>query len=922
MCKYLRSVFIPLVIIVTQINPPTSKPALTTMKKTHPIIYFLNFLLLSFGVIICFFSIQARGNTGGLSVSKFYHGFSHCMEKSANEYLMEEINMHKYSEWQSPPITYWGPSSNNQEAKITYKYAFDGKVTYARARIPLAAFNFGASSGGSSSAWASKDGENWERLLDNPYPANIDSYKTYEDSLPASLLGGNELYVQVRMEVFGSPNSSFTLAQFSRSSTKASKDLYYVDVEYSKASVFVNDNEKPKEVSTETVATGLSPRPNTFVIRSIQAGSTTDVDNLTVTDLDLGEVVYENQFSATRDAADNLILHYYPVSYKQGNNFETNGVMTRVVGEKLRLETTGFGRNGSGGYNSVAEASYTGNLPKNFLIEFDAKRMQWAGHFGFYVFYQDPSDTVAHYADGGYFSSSRKSELKKLIFRMNTEGSWFNEYGVTLTDEGWLHKFSAPSKNPLSTHRFGIGLKDSIVSFYLNGDLLNEGDISGFLAEPVENKTTKDTDEGLLAYFPFDGDAQDYSGNENHGTNVGLNLTTDRFTKANQAYEFTGNNYMTVQGDSGLNAKSSVTISAWISPADQNFPKVTHWYEKMWIVGKNRDITSGYHLFIGEGNTLQGWAQGNEGLSKVSFMLPESQGKWSHCLFSYDKDHGGALFFDGKKVGSSNSVGSLICKDETEGFSIGRLTTFNLFHFQGKIDDVRIYNRALTEVEIVSLYEADLSGRGAPAMPEPGEVPGGFVNYITLLGEVNGKVQKAEKELGELMKEGEEKAQKIGDLEVELSRLNQELGRVEGELKSCEEEGDRTREQIKEVERLTLSRELEIIGLEGQVDGVQARLDATHCEHLKVGERLEFLKEEMSGYADKLKTAHTPGWHYVPGYGWLWTSPEHYPQVYSNARNGWLYYEPGTSEPWLYYDYTLEQWEEWFVDPALFSLNN
>ena len=212
--------------------------------------------------------------------------------------------------------------------------------------------------------------------------------------------------------------------------------------------------------------------------------------------------------------------------------------------------------------------------------------------------------------------------------------------------------------------------------------------------------------------------------------------------------------------------------------------------------------------------------------------------------------------------------------------------------------------------------------RGAPAMAEPGEVPGGLVNYISLLGEVNGKVQKAEKELAELMKQGEGKAQKIRDLEVELSRLNQELGRVEGELKSCEEEGDRTREQIKEVERLTLSRELEIIGLEGQVDGVQARLDATHCEHLKVGERLEFLKEEMSGYADKLKTAHTPGWHYVPGYGWLWTSPEHYPQVYSNARNGWLYYEPGTSEPWLYYDYTLEQWEEWFVDPALFSLNN
>jgi len=227
----------------------------------------------------------------------------------------------------------------------------------------------------------------------------------------------------------------------------------------------------------------------------------------------------------------------------------------------------------------------------------------------------------------------------------------------------------------------------------------------------------------------------------------------------------------------------------------------------------------------------------------------------------------------------------------------------------------------LVNLRVKQLVDVE-PNRGVPDMPEPGEVPGGFVNYITLLGEVNGKVQKAEVELAELMKEGEEKVENIRDLELELSNVNQEFARVEGDLKSCEEEGDRTRAEIKEVEKTVLSRELEIIGLEGQVDGVQARLDAAQCEYLKVEERLEFLKEEMSGYADKLKTAHTPGWHYVPGYGWLWTSPKHYPQVYSNTRNGWLYYEAGTSEPWLYYDYNLEQWEEWFVDPGFFSLNN
>ena len=45
------------------------------------------------------------------------------------------------------------------------------------------------------------------------------------------------------------------------------------------------------------------------------------------------------------------------------------------------------------------------------------------------------------------------------------------------------------------------------------------------------------------------------------------------------------------------------------------------------------------------------------------------------------------------------------------------------------------------------------------------------------------------------------------------------------------------------------------------------------------------------------------------GYGLLL---EHYPLVYSHKREGWLYYERGTSNPWVYFDYNSQQWEEWF----------
>jgi cell division septum initiation protein DivIVA len=431
-----------------------------------------------------------------------------------------------------------------------------------------------------------------------------------------------------------------------------------------------------------------------------------------------------------------------------------------------------------------------------------------------------------------------------------------------------------------------------------------------------------DMKEGLLAHFPFDGDAQDYSGNHLHGQVFGAKLTKDRFGVENKAYQFDGvDDYIKVNHHQSLN-QLPLSVSLWLKSEGNQKESgiISKYYAAAW---------NGWQLMEFDGQLVPWYLRsyrpknviiGKYGESK-SFETSFTQNIWNHVVCVFSKS-GGEIYLNNKLADSKTWTGQPSAPTSQYPLYFGKYSGVSNGFFEGKIDDVRIYNRALTEVEIVSLYEADLSGRGVPAMPEPEEVPGGFVNYITLLGEVNGKVQKAEKELSDLMKVGEEKAENIRELELEFSNVNQELTRVEGELKSCEEEGDRTRAEIKEVEKTILSRELEIIGLEGQVDDVQARLDAAQCEYLKVEERLEFLKEEMSGYADKLKTAHTPGWHYVPVYGWLWTSPKHYPQVYSNTRNGWLYYEAGTSEPWLYYDYNLEQWEEWFVDPGFFSLNN
>jgi hypothetical protein len=77
---------------------------------------------------------------------------------------------------------------------------------------------------------------------------------------------------------------------------------------------------------------------------------------------------------------------------------------------------------------------------------------------------------------------------------------------------------------------------------------------------------------GLIACYPFDGDANDASSNGNHGTVYGATLTTDRFNQPSSAYSFNGNgDSVLVSSNSSLNL-TTLTISVWIKiPSDATF---------------------------------------------------------------------------------------------------------------------------------------------------------------------------------------------------------------------------------------------------------------------------------------------------------------------------------------------------------------
>src|SRR4051812_11254471 len=77
---------------------------------------------------------------------------------------------------------------------------------------------------------------------------------------------------------------------------------------------------------------------------------------------------------------------------------------------------------------------------------------------------------------------------------------------------------------------------------------------------------------GLKAYYPFTGNANDVSGNNNNPVFNNATLTSDRLGNANSAYHFNGtNNYMQIPNSPMLNTTNKMSIVAWV--------KVTGFYQ-------------------------------------------------------------------------------------------------------------------------------------------------------------------------------------------------------------------------------------------------------------------------------------------------------------------------------------------------------
>ena len=195
--------------------------------------------------------------------------------------------------------------------------------------------------------------------------------------------------------------------------------------------------------------------------------------------------------------------------------------------------------------------------------------------------------------------------------------------------------------------------------------------------------------EGLVAWYPFNGNANDESGISDNGELFSVETAPDRFGNDNSAFYFSGSG-CTPHIETNINwldGTEGMSISFWINRVGNgcSYPRI-------------------FGLWSG-GNGPQSWGMAWGNSAALDYMgTSPANNTWHHVAVTLTSDSihaylNGALqnsYVSGKEPPLASYM------------SIGRMTHPAYDAFNGYLDDFALYNRTLTQAEITALYNAQL----------------------------------------------------------------------------------------------------------------------------------------------------------------------------------------------------------------------
>ncbi|MFZ4435559.1 MAG: LamG-like jellyroll fold domain-containing protein [Flavobacterium psychrophilum] len=221
---------------------------------------------------------------------------------------------------------------------------------------------------------------------------------------------------------------------------------------------------------------------------------------------------------------------------------------------------------------------------------------------------------------------------------------------------------------------------------------------------------------GLIGYWPFNGNANDESGNGRNGTVNGPVLTLDRYGNSNCAYSFDGiNDYITTNFVPNTSNQSR-TISVWFN---ENGPTMPNDGYCIISYGASNDncLQEGGRFELGMyfNPNINAKSVKIDGVcTAISASNTYSNG-WHHFIATYDNSIGNLfrfskIYIDGILVtGINYNPNTMINTLNLSNFTVGKSPSSSSptqRSFNGFIDDIGVWNRALTPQEITNLYNS------------------------------------------------------------------------------------------------------------------------------------------------------------------------------------------------------------------------
>ena len=228
---------------------------------------------------------------------------------------------------------------------------------------------------------------------------------------------------------------------------------------------------------------------------------------------------------------------------------------------------------------------------------------------------------------------------------------------------------------------------------------------------PVPEETCKaKLDSGLIVYFPFNGNTNDESGNGNNATAFnGAFLTTDYLGRTNSAAGFDGiNDYLKVPGSAKLNSPQfTVSFQVMVNSSNRRNAGISRIN-----FSEGKGVTYGIHESLSTDNK---WnyavlPSGDDCEKKYPYDTsvavysnpPIQAGRWYNVIATFG-DGEQKIYVNGVLQGMRTRDFNTLKMCENADLIIGGWWSADIVSIDGKIDEVRIYNRVISDCEISEL---------------------------------------------------------------------------------------------------------------------------------------------------------------------------------------------------------------------------